>query len=85
MTYQGGIDELRSLENNSSMPDWFKPTLKKVRETMEMDGKENVTGEWIGFDYPYIGNQCSVCRSCFKQSGDDYNFCPNCGAYMKGE
>ena len=47
MTYQGAIDELKSLENNESMPDWFKPTLKKVRETMEMDGRENVEGEWI--------------------------------------
>ena len=47
MTYQGAIDELKSLENNESMPDWFKPALKKVRETMEMDGRENVEGEWI--------------------------------------
>ena len=42
MTYQGAIDELKSLENNESMPDWFKPTLKKVRETMEMDRRETL-------------------------------------------
>lgn len=42
MTYQGAIDELKSLENNESMPDWFKPTLKKIRETMEMDRRETL-------------------------------------------
>jgi hypothetical protein len=42
MTYQGAIDELKSLENNESMPDWFKPALKKVRETMEMDRRETL-------------------------------------------
>ena len=42
MTYQGAIDELKGLENNESMPDWFKPTLKKVRETMEMDRRETL-------------------------------------------
>ena len=42
MTYQGAIDELKGLENSESMPDWFKPTLKKVRETMEMDRRETL-------------------------------------------
>jgi hypothetical protein len=42
MTYQGAIDELKSFENNEFMPDWFKPALKKVRETMEMDRRETL-------------------------------------------
>ena len=81
MTYQGAIDELKSLENNESMPDWFKPTLKKVRETMEMDGRENIDGEWIEKDTPDAYRwKCSCCgltRHCKE------NFCPNCGADMR--
>lgn len=61
MTYQGAIDELKSLENNSSMPDWFKPTIKKVRETMEMDGRENIHGEWIFSDECREHGYCSIC------------------------
>lgn len=56
-----------------------------IKQISSADVRENIHGTWIGFDYPYIGNQCSVCRSCFKQSGNDYNFCPHCGADMRGE
>lgn len=81
MTYQGAIDELKSLENNESMPDWFKPTLKKVRETMEMDGRENIDGEWIFDERLDRHYYCSKCKSM----GVDYwDFCPYCGARMKG-
>ena len=57
------------------------------------DVRENVHGEWI----PHIINEknesidldvCSVCHQRFYQlseTGEQWNFCPNCGAYMRGE
>lgn len=37
MTYKGAIDEVKILENHPSMPDIFKPSLKKIAETLEME------------------------------------------------
>ena len=83
MTYQGAVDELKSLENNEFMPDWSKPTIKKVRETMEMDGRENIHGEWIDKDGVSDYFYCSKCDYKEHYSRCSY-FCPNCGATMKG-
>ena len=39
-------------------------------------------GEWIDAgQYPY--DKCSLC-GCEVDSYDDWNFCPNCGADMRG-
>ena len=50
------------------------------------------TGEWMWVQYdanPEIGNwHCSECRfmpSAFNLARKHLNYCPNCGAYMKGE
>ena len=51
---------------------------------------ERPQGEWIGYDFP---TKCSVCGHDWDEyvSGQEIwyegsvpNFCPNCGAYMKG-
>ena len=52
------------------------------------DVRENVRGKWVKVDeQPYFRKHfhkvcCSVCR---KQGYDYWNFCPNCGADMRGE
>lgn len=52
------------------------------------DVRENVRGEWVKVDeQPYFRKHfhkvcCSVCR---KQGYDYWNFCPNCGAEMRGK
>lgn len=56
------------------------------------DVRENVKGEWIAvenacFDTSY---KCSICgEEFFLEVGtpkeNEYNFCPNCGADMRGE
>ena len=52
------------------------------------DVRENIKGEWQKVDeQPYFRKHfhkvcCSVCR---KQGYDYWNFCPNCGAEMRGE
>ena len=53
---------------------------------------EPKTGKWIGteFDGYADGNpvfyewQCSECGCIFEDEEPTYNFCPNCGAKMKG-
>lgn len=53
--------------------------------------EERPQGEWIYNQYdanPKIGNwHCSICHTiCYemKLAHDNFNYCPNCGAYMKG-
>lgn len=43
MTYKGAIDEVKSLANNSLMPVIFKPSLKKIAETLEMERPKELT------------------------------------------
>lgn len=37
---------------------------------------------WVGQDQ---WNDCYECSQCGKMNTDNSNFCPNCGADMKGE
>lgn len=43
MTYKGAIDEVKSLANDSLMPVIFKPSLKKIAETLEMERPKVLT------------------------------------------
>jgi hypothetical protein len=42
--------------------------------------------KWIGYAGT-IGNECSVCGKWIDvlQGTAEMNYCPNCGAYMRGE
>ena len=49
------------------------------------DVRENVRGEWI---FPYEDKKykrCSACGKTFYSIPATSNFCPNCGADMRGE
>ena len=53
------------------------------------DVRENVRGEWRYGTYYVQGREekwlfpnCSICH---KEFDKEYNFCPNCGADMRGE
>lgn len=41
---------------------------------------EQKTGWWI----PHRHTDAVLCSECDKCYGDEYNFCPNCGAKMEG-
>ena len=45
--------------------------------------KARPQGEWL---HPYTTDIACECSNCHRQMPitDYYNFCPNCGAYMKG-
>ena len=70
-----------------------------ISEQPTADVRENVKGEWehgdetarhylgdacVQIDYAYW--RCSACGKVYEQSDKPkYNFCPNCGADMRGE
>jgi len=48
---------------------------------------ERKKGEWID-GMPYVNSHWRVCSECHQsapESAGGYNFCPNCGAEMRGE
>ena len=48
---------------------------------------ERTQGEWIKWDFKTFGAMGDweyKCSNCGKVYGGEYNFCPNCGAKMKG-
>ena len=57
------------------------------------DVRENVRGEWISHDLENGEKSidkdcCSVCGERFREiamTGCEWNFCPNCGADMRGD
>ena len=53
---------------------------------------ERPQGEWImeskldgGFGDGVLVSTCSICKKSFVYHGHTFNFCPNCGADMRGE
>lgn len=59
-----------------------------VVQTRSADVRENVTGQWIHHEYDWAGDywECSNCHEEYASSdGDiDCDFCPGCGAEMRG-
>lgn len=56
-----------------------------VREILERlpTIEERKTGKWIPFDYPWY--RCSECGAVRENKSFLENYCPNCGADMRGE
>ena len=54
---------------------------------------ERKTGKWIGTEYAgyadgnpvYYEWKCSACGCVIEDDEPTWNFCPNCGADMRGE
>ena len=62
---------------------WIR--VSEVRESlsnMPSAEPERKTGKWIDKNNEGVWNYCSVCG---EQAIDLYDFCPNCGADMRGE
>lgn len=55
-------------------------------ELSSADVRENVKGEWVDFSMSIKGVPTEACGVCGEWSlGMGKNFCPNCGADMRGE
>ncbi len=93
MTIEGAIAQLQDLIDNDGIPFWAKPSLKKVKETVEMEREQQIeerkTGRWVHT----VGDEweCSECGYVIstegswehpKEIGED--FCKHCGAKMEG-
>ena len=95
MTIGGAVSDLYNLLEADNIPFYYKPTIKKVIETIEQDAIEQRTGhwEWVQYDGNLnIGNwHCSECRSivipCVKKNEEGgiplYKYCPQCGAKIE--
>ena len=61
----------------------FKKVCKAINDLPSADVVERKRGEWIDAgQYPF--DACSLC-GCNVDSYEEYNYCPNCGADMRGK
>lgn len=81
MTLNGAIMQLVELHENSMMPEIFKPAIQKVIEAVS-ECEERKAGKWIPKDDARY--YCSSCDG-IAPKGCKWNYCPNCGAEMRGE
>lgn len=80
------IDDIRPFaeyDSNLNNKDWVRRFEVVIDNQPTADVRENVRGEWIdrGKDMT-IRWQCSECG---RRDTHIYNFCPNCGADMRGD
>ena len=57
MTIQGALNDLSNLINSSDIPMYYKPSLKKIKETIELEMQPKM-GEWIVIrkEYEFMGS-----------------------------
>ena len=85
--------EIEKLCGNCDRPD--KEELGKIilssmtlgfNEGLKVSSADRPQGEWIYIDEPIIGNPygCYKCSECNLAEPFESDFCPHCGARMKG-
>lgn len=61
-----------------------------ISEIRAIPSTDKLQGTWLGYEIP---NKCSICGHYWDEyvmgqeifyNGNIPNYCPNCGAYMKG-
>lgn len=77
------IDDIEKSTFNRTIKEFFEDF---VEDTPTVEAKPVVRGEWVEFDIDYggiptVGYQCSECG---QSNGFLTDFCPNCGADMRG-
>ena len=84
------IDDIRPFagyDSNRSNKDWVRRFEIAIDAQPTADVRENVRGEWIP-DCEYDGEDdwyFWTCSECNYDSDEQYRFCPNCGADMRGD
>ena len=95
MTIGGALSDLNNLLNADDIPCYYKPSIKAVMDTIALSSRdlssatpqEPRKGSWIssnGVPYTYF-NSFIICSECGKHPKEKSDFCPNCGADMRGE
>lgn len=68
---------------------WIDPyyAVQRIKGLPSADVPDRKVGEWIGIDdYPYESWECDQCGCVYEEMPSWVpNYCPNCGAQMKGE
>lgn len=60
-----------------------KRTIKNILKAVPTaDVQHVVHGRWVEAKYPLF--TCSECGAMYQENGYGYNYCPNCGADMRG-
>lgn len=81
------LEALKDFSQNNELKNMHE-AIDMAIHSLEADVRENVEGEWKILDKHTV--QCPVCNNTLDLSGvnagrGDANYCPNCGADMRGE
>ena len=72
---------------DEDIPGMFIASKTRINNMPTADVRENVRGEWLSGDC--MGASCSKCGEYFSfrtfSEVYNFNFCPNCGADMRGD
>lgn len=83
---EGLLDEISAARDNGGMGAIVAGTLTRyIKRAPAADVRPVVRGRWI--EKPYLlgtTNVCSVCGENYGMPHGKYNFCPHCGADMRG-
>ena len=77
------VDFISRWGGNSTAED----CLEWIKKSPTADVRENVKGKWItANEQPYFRKHYNnvVCSVCHRKGDSRWNFCPNCGADMRG-
>lgn len=87
MTNKEAIEHLKNINDRypCSLDTTFRDECEMIAINLAIKALEEQRpqGKWL---HPYITNIACECSNCNLQLPitDYFNFCPNCGAYMKG-
>ena len=80
------IKDLCDISNNSDMPeDWHRGMSVAISALSRGPSADRPQGEWIGVEEDWRHQiEFWKCSECDFAASSMYNYCPNCGARMKG-
>ena len=84
---EAAISAMRKYQKTYARAEEFKLfaecLIAEVEDTPAADVREVQKGRWI--TKPYMMGKTQYCSCCDENYGRKHNYCPNCGADMRGE
>lgn len=80
------VVSIKSIDNAPKIETFTFDDMNKAQEVGYKAGKlegksERPHGKWVNISG--FASECSICKTC--EIFPNFNFCPNCGADMRGE